>query len=130
MFDKLLIANRGEIALRIQRAARGLGLKTVCVYSEADADAPYLETADGAICIGPAASRASYLNAEAIVLAAQLTGAGAIHPGYGFLSENPGFAQSIQDAGLVFVGVVLWLSLKMGLGIDLVAEVLRYLATH
>jgi acetyl-CoA carboxylase biotin carboxylase subunit len=104
MFDKLLIANRGEIALRIQRAAKSLGIKTVAVYSEADAAAPYLETADEAICIGPAASRASYLNAQAIVMAAQLTGAGAIHPGYGFLSENAGFADAIAAAGLVFVG--------------------------
>lgn len=104
MFDKLLIANRGEIALRIQKAARGLGIKTVCVYSQADAEAPYLETADETICIGPGAARNSYLNAEAIVLAALQTGAGAIHPGYGFLSENARFADVIADAGLVFVG--------------------------
>lgn len=104
MFDKLLIANRGEIALRIQRAAQSLGIKTVAIYSQADAAAPYLETADEAICIGPASSRSSYLNADAIVLAAQLTGAGAIHPGYGFLSENADFADTIAAAGLVFVG--------------------------
>lgn len=104
MFDKLLIANRGEIALRIQRAAKGLGLKTVCVYSQADAGAPYLESADETVCIGPAAARNSYLNADAIIMAALQTGAGAIHPGYGFLSENPGFAQLISEAGLVFVG--------------------------
>ena len=104
MFDKLLIANRGEIALRVQRACRELGIKTVAIYSEADAGAPYLETADEAICIGPAASRRSYLNPQAIVMAALATGAGAIHPGYGFLSENAAFAEAIAAAGLVFVG--------------------------
>ena len=104
MFEKLLIANRGEIALRIQKAAKGLGMKTVCIYSQADANAPYLETADEAICIGPAAARNSYLNVDAIVLAALQTGAGAIHPGYGFLSENARFAEAIAEAGLVFVG--------------------------
>ena len=104
MFDTLLIANRGEIALRIQKAAKALGLRTVCVYSEADAAAPYLETADAAVCIGPSASKGSYLNADAIILAALQTGAGAIHPGYGFLSENAAFAQAVVDAGLVFVG--------------------------
>jgi acetyl-CoA carboxylase biotin carboxylase subunit len=104
MLDTLLIANRGEIALRIQKAAKGLGLRTVCVFSEADAAAPYLETADQAVCIGPSASKGSYLNADAIILAALQTGAGAIHPGYGFLSENAAFAQAVADAGLVFVG--------------------------
>ncbi|MCW5720079.1 MAG: acetyl-CoA carboxylase biotin carboxylase subunit [Devosia sp.] len=104
MFDTLLIANRGEIALRIQRAAKGLGLRTVCVYSQADAGAPYLEIADEAICIGPAPARNSYLNVDAIVLAALQTGAGAIHPGYGFLSENAEFVDTIQAAGLTFVG--------------------------
>jgi acetyl-CoA carboxylase biotin carboxylase subunit len=104
MFDTLLIANRGEIALRIQKAARSLGLRTVCVHSLADAAAPYLETADQAVCIGPSASKASYLNADAIILAALQTGAGAIHPGYGFLSENAAFAQAVVDAGLIFVG--------------------------
>ena len=104
MFDKLLIANRGEIALRIQRACRELGIKTVAVYSEADANAPYLETADEAICIGPAMPRRSYLNGQAIILAALASGAGAIHPGYGFLSENADFAESVTKAGLTFVG--------------------------
>ena len=104
MFDTLLIANRGEIALRIQKAAKSLGMRTACVYSPADADAPYLETADQAVCIGPSASKGSYLNADAIILAALQTGAGAIHPGYGFLSENAAFAQAVVDAGLVFVG--------------------------
>ena len=104
MFDKLLIANRGEIALRIQRACRELGIKTVAVYSEADAGAPYLETADEAICIGPAMPRRSYLNGQAIILAALASGAGAIHPGYGFLSENADFTESVTKAGLTFVG--------------------------
>ncbi|HEX9857266.1 MAG TPA: acetyl-CoA carboxylase biotin carboxylase subunit [Paracoccaceae bacterium] len=104
MFDKLLIANRGEIALRIQHACRSLGIKTVCVYSEADRRAPYLQTADEAICIGPAPAGASYLNADAILLAAELTGAGAIHPGYGFLSENAAFSEAVAAAGRVFVG--------------------------
>lgn len=104
MFDKLLIANRGEIAVRIQRACRDLGIKTVAVYSEGDADAPYIEAADQAICIGPSTSRRSYLNGEAIILAALATGAGAIHPGYGFLSENAAFAEAVTTAGLVFVG--------------------------
>ena len=101
MLDKVVIANRGEIALGIQKAAKALGLRTVCVYSEADAAAPYLETADAAVCIGPSASKCSYLNADAIILAALQTGAGAIHPGYGFLSENAAFAQAVVDAGLV-----------------------------
>jgi acetyl-CoA carboxylase biotin carboxylase subunit len=104
MFDKLLIANRGEIALRIQRACRDLGIRTVAVYSEADAEAPYLQSADETLCIGPAASRRSYLNGQAIIMAALATGAGAIHPGYGFLSENAGFAEAVAAAGLVFVG--------------------------
>jgi acetyl-CoA carboxylase biotin carboxylase subunit len=104
MFDKVLIANRGEIALRIQRACRQLGLRTVAVYSEADAKASYLRTADQAVCIGPATPALSYLNQSAILLAAELTGAQAIHPGYGFLSENADFAGAVQDAGLVFVG--------------------------
>ena len=104
MFDKLLIANRGEIALRIQRAAHALGLKTVVVYSEADACAPYVSTADEAYCIGPASPRRSYLNGAAIVLAAKASGAGAIHPGYGFLAENAAFAEMVEGNGLVFIG--------------------------
>ena len=104
MFDKVLIANRGEIALRIQRASRGLGLKTVPVYSEADRHAQYVQNADEALCIGPAAPGLSYLNQTALLFAAKVTGAQAIHPGYGFLSENAGFAERIEAAGLTFIG--------------------------
>src|ERR1700760_1996270 len=104
MFDTVLIANRGEIALRIQRACRGLGLRTVAVYSAADAEAPHVRQADQALCIGPAAASRSYLNQAAILFAARVSGAGAIHPGYGFLSENADFAAEIERAGLVFVG--------------------------
>ncbi len=104
MFDKVLIANRGEIALRIQRACKGLGLRTVAVYSEADRDAVYVRQADEAICIGPASPVQSYLNQAAILFAAQVSGAQAIHPGYGFLSENAGFAARVEDAGLTFIG--------------------------
>jgi acetyl-CoA carboxylase biotin carboxylase subunit len=104
MFDTVLIANRGEIALRIQRACRGLGLRTVAVYSEADADAAHVRQADRALCIGPAAPGRSYLNQAAILFAARLGGAQAIHPGYGFLSENADFVARVEQAGLVFVG--------------------------
>lgn len=104
MFDTVLIANRGEIALRIQRACRGLGLRTVAVYSEADRDAVYVRRADQALCIGPAAPGKSYLDQAAILFAAELSGAQAIHPGYGFLSENAGFVASVEAAGLSFIG--------------------------
>ena len=104
MFETVLIATRGEIALRIQRAWRGLGLKTVVVHSEADRDASYVAQADQALCIGPAASKQSYLDQSAILFAAEVSGAQAIHPGYGFLSENAGFADRIERAGLVFIG--------------------------
>ncbi|MDR9771966.1 acetyl-CoA carboxylase biotin carboxylase subunit [Rhizobium hidalgonense] len=103
-FDTVLIANRGEIAVRIQRACRELGLKTVAICSEADRQATYIETADSFLCIGPSAAGKSYLNKDAILLAARLTGAGAIHPGYGFLSENAAFADAVEKAGLVFIG--------------------------
>jgi geranyl-CoA carboxylase alpha subunit len=103
-FDTILIANRGEIACRIIRSARALGYRTVAVYSEADAGAPHCEQADLATCIGPAEAKQSYLNAEAIIAAAKRTGAQAVHPGYGFLSENAAFAEACARAGLVFIG--------------------------
>ena len=103
-FTKILIANRGEIACRIQRTAQALGYRTVAVYSDADAEALHVQMADEAVCIGPAAVQLSYLNIPAILEAAEKTGADAIHPGYGFLSENPGFARACQDAGLTFIG--------------------------
>lgn len=104
MFDTVLIANRGEIAVRIQRACHQLGLKTVVVHSTADAGAAYLQQADLALCIGPPASASSYRNVAAILLAAEVSGAQAIHPGYGFLSENADFADAVERAGLTFVG--------------------------
>ena len=104
MFNKVLIANRGEISLRIQRACHGLGLKTVVVYSEADRHAQYVTQADEALCIGPAAPTHSYLNQAALLFAAQVSDAQAIHPGYGFLSENADFAERIEAAGLTFIG--------------------------
>ena len=103
-FDTVLIANRGEIALRILRACRDMGLRTVAVHSDADRTLRHVALADQSICIGPAASSKSYINADAILLAAELTGAGAIHPGYGFLSENADFAEKVENAGLVFIG--------------------------
>jgi len=104
MFEKILIANRGEIALRIQRACRELGVKTVAVHSEADADAKYVRLADESVCIGPAPSSQSYLNIPAIISAAEVTDAEAIHPGYGFLSENADFAERVEKSGFVFIG--------------------------
>lgn len=104
MLKKLLIANRGEIACRVIQTAKALGYRTVAVYSEADANALHVEQADEAVCIGPAQVSASYLNADAILDAAKKTGADCIHPGYGFLSENAGFAKAIKQAGLTFVG--------------------------
>jgi len=104
MFEKILIANRGEIALRIQRACRELGIKTVVVHSEVDTEAKYVKLADESVCIGPAASRDSYLNIPAIISAAEVTDAEAIHPGYGFLSENADFAERVEKSGFVFIG--------------------------
>src|SRR6266567_2802131 len=104
MFEKVLIANRGEIALRIQRACRDMGIKTVVVHSEADSDAKYVKLADESVCIGPPAPSASYLNIPAIISAAEVTDAEAIHPGYGFLSENADFAERVDRSGFVFIG--------------------------
>ncbi|MEO6431711.1 MAG: acetyl-CoA carboxylase biotin carboxylase subunit [Nitrosospira sp.] len=104
MFEKILIANRGEIALRIQRACREMGIKTVAVHSQADADAKYVKLSDESVCIGPAPSAQSYLNIPAIISAAEVTDSEAIHPGYGFLSENADFAERVESSGFVFIG--------------------------
>ena len=104
MFKKILVANRGEIALRIQRACRELGIKAVMVYSEADRDAKYVKLAEEAVCIGPAPSPLSYLNMPAIISAAEVTDAEAIHPGYGFLAENADFAERVERSGFQFIG--------------------------
>jgi acetyl-CoA carboxylase, biotin carboxylase subunit len=104
MFEKILIANRGEIALRIQRACREMGIQTVVVHSEVDREAKYVKLADESVCIGPAPSKDSYLNVPAIISAAEVTDAEAIHPGYGFLSENADFAERVEKSGFVFIG--------------------------
>jgi acetyl-CoA carboxylase biotin carboxylase subunit len=104
MFQRILVANRGEIALRVIRACRDLGVEVVAVFSEADRDAPYLKLADEAICIGPAAAAESYLSIPRIISAAEITDAGAIHPGYGFLAENPHFAEVCRACNLEFIG--------------------------
>ncbi len=104
MFDKILIANRGEIALRVIRAAREMGVSTVAVHSTADADAMHVRMADESVCIGPPASADSYLSIPAIISACEITGAQAIHPGYGFLSENAGFVQIVEDHDIKFIG--------------------------
>ncbi len=104
MFKRILIANRGEIALRVIRACRELGISPVCVYSVADRDGPWIEQADEAVCIGPAASKESYLRIERLIAAAEVTGADAIHPGYGFLSENASFAGVCRDCNITFIG--------------------------
>ncbi|MPY70619.1 MAG: acetyl-CoA carboxylase biotin carboxylase subunit [Alphaproteobacteria bacterium] len=104
MFDKILIANRGEIALRIHRACHEMGIQTVAVHSTADADAMHVRLADESVCIGPPAARDSYLNVPAIITAATVTNADAIHPGYGFLSENASFASIVEEHGIVFIG--------------------------
>jgi acetyl-CoA carboxylase, biotin carboxylase subunit len=104
LFQKILIANRGEIALRIQRACRELGIPTVAVHSTADAEAMHVRLADESVCIGPPAAKDSYMNIPAILSAAAITGAEAIHPGYGFLSENAGFAEMVEAHGLTFIG--------------------------
>lgn len=104
MFEKILIANRGEIALRIQRACRELGIKTVVVHSEADREAKYVRLADESVCIGPPSVRDSYLNIPAIIAAAEVTDAEAIHPGYGFMAESADFAERVEKSGFVFIG--------------------------
>lgn len=104
MLDKVVIANRGEIALRILRACKELGIKTVAVYSKADRDLLHVRLADQTVCIGPAASKQSYLNIPAIISAAEVTGAQAIHPGYGFLAENADFAEAVEKSGFAFIG--------------------------
>ena len=104
MFDKILIANRGEIALRILRACQEMGIKTVTVHSQADAEAKYVALSDESVCIGPAPSNLSYLNIQAIISAAEVTDAQAIHPGYGFLSENADFAERVEKSGFSFIG--------------------------
>ena len=104
MFEKILIANRGEIALRVLRACREMGIKTVAVHSEADTEAKYVKLADESVCIGPASSALSYLNVPAIISAAEVTDSEAIHPGYGFLSENADFAERVEHSGFVFIG--------------------------
>ena len=104
MFDKILIANRGEIALRVVRACREMGIKSVAVHSTADSDAMHVRMADESVCIGPASSSESYLSKAAIISACEITGAQAVHPGYGFLSENAAFAQALEDHGITFIG--------------------------
>lgn len=104
MIEKVVIANRGEIALRIQRACRSLGIRTVALHSEADRDAKYVRLADESVCIGPAPAAKSYLNIPAVISAAEVTDAVAIHPGYGFLSENADFAERVEQSGFIFIG--------------------------
>src|SRR5512145_3332944 len=104
MFKKILIANRGEIACRVIKTARRMGILTVAVHSEADKDAMHVEMADEAVCIGPAASKESYLVIDKIIAACKETGAEAVHPGYGFLSENMEFSKRLEENGIVFIG--------------------------
>ena len=104
MLEKVLIANRGEIALRILRACKELNIKTVAVHSKVDADLKHVMLADQSICIGPNPSAQSYLNIPAIISAMEVTGATAVHPGYGFLAENADFAEQVENSGFVFIG--------------------------
>ncbi len=125
MFEKILIANRGEIAVRIIRAARELGIATVAIYSEADQDALHTMLADEAVCIGPARSTESYLNMNNIISAAIVTGAQAIHPGFGFLSENSKFATLCEEVGIKFIGPSAKVMDTMGDKINARAEMIR-----
>jgi len=104
MFKKVLIANRGEIALRVHRACKEMGINTVAIYSEADRDAMHVKLADESVCIGPASAADSYLNIPAIISACEITDADAVHPGYGFLSENARFAEIVEAHGMAFIG--------------------------
>src|ERR1700693_3137949 len=104
MFKKVLIANRGEIALRVIRACRELGVQTVAVHSTADADSLHVQFADEAVCVGPPASKSSYLDIRALTAAAEVTACDAVHPGYGFLSETPAFAEVVEKLGMKFIG--------------------------
>ena len=104
MFKKILIANRGEIACRVIKSARKMGIATVAVYSEADKDARHVEMADEAVCIGPPPSKESYLVMDKIIAACKQTGAEAVHPGYGFLSENEAFSRRLEEEGVIFIG--------------------------
>src|SRR5262249_23663446 len=114
MFQRILVANRGEIALRVIRACKEMGVEVVAVYSEADRDAPYLALADDAYCIGPAASKESYLDIARIIAAAEIADVQAIHPGYGFLSENPHFAEVCRSCNIEFIGPSESAMLKLG----------------
>src|ERR1035437_2364856 len=113
-FRKVLVANRGAVAERVIRALRELGIGSVAVYSEADATAPYLDEADEAVCIGPPPARESYLDQDRLLAVAAENGVDALHPGYGFLSENAGFAARVTDGGLTFIGPSAWLIEEMG----------------
>ncbi|MFC4766200.1 acetyl-CoA carboxylase biotin carboxylase subunit [Effusibacillus consociatus] len=117
-FEKMLIANRGEIARRIIRTCKRLGIKTVAIYSEADVEAPFVEEADEAVCVGPAQAKKSYLDIDKVIEAAKQTGATAIHPGYGFLSENPAFARRCEEEGITFIGPAASIIEQMGSKIE------------